>query len=255
MSDGDPASDHLAQNRAVWSSRALDYIAPGRRDWARNEPAWGIWSIPESTLGVLPDVQGTDVVELGCGTAYVSAWLARAGARPFALDPTKAQLATASDLQREFGLRFPLLLATAEAVPLADERFDLAISEYGACLWADPSRWIPEAARLLRPGGRLIFLTTSALMTLCMPDAGAASERLQRGAFGLYRLTWSDSPGVEFHLPHGDWIRLLRANGFDLEDLIEVQPPADAASRYAHVSLEWARRWPCEEIWKARKRA
>jgi SAM-dependent methyltransferase len=254
MSSGD-SSDHLALNRAVWSSRALANVAPGRRDWARSEPAWGIWSVPESTLGVLPDVKGANVVELGCGTAYVSAWLARAGARPVALDLTQAQLATASDLQREFGLRFPLLLATAEAVPLADGRFDLAISEYGASLWADPSRWIPEAARLLRPGGRLIFLTSSMLMTLCMPDAGTASDRLQRDGFGLHRLTWSDAPGVEFHLSHGDWIRLLRANGFELEDLIEVRPPADAATRHGHVSIEWARRWPCEELWKARKRA
>jgi len=249
------ASDHLAQNRAVWSAWARDYVATGRRDWARSEPVWGIWSVPESTLRVLPDVGGADVIELGCGTAYVSAWLARAGARPVALDPTRAQLATAGELQREFGLGFPLLLATAEAVPLAGGCFDVAISEYGACLWADPYRWIPEAARLLRPGGRLIFLTTSALLTLCMPDAGAASDRLQRDAFGLYRMTWSDSPGVEFHLSHGDWIRLLRASGFELEELIEVRPPADAATRFSHVSVEWARRWPCEEIWKARRRA
>jgi SAM-dependent methyltransferase len=116
MSDGD-ASDHLAHNRTVWSSWAPDYVAPGRRGWARREAVWGIWSVPDSTLGVLPDVAGADVVELGCGTAYISAWLARAGARPVALDPTAAQLATARDLQREFGLRFPLLLATAEAVP------------------------------------------------------------------------------------------------------------------------------------------
>src|SRR5262249_58345007 len=140
MRDAD-TPDHLAQNRAFWGSRAADWIAPGRGDWARSEPAWGIWAVPESTLGVLPDVAGLDVIELGCGTAYVSAWLARAGARPVGLDTTGAQLATARDLQRELGLRFPLLLATAEAVPLAAERFDLAISAYGACLWADPGRW------------------------------------------------------------------------------------------------------------------
>jgi len=254
MSDGD-ASDHLAHNRAVWSSWAPDYLEPGRRGWTSSQVTWGIWSVPESTLGVLPDVTGADVIELGCGTAYLSAKLARAGARPVGLDPTAAQLATARGLQREFGLGFPLILAAAEAVPLAAERFDLAISEYGACLWADPSRWVPEAARLLRPGGLLIFLTNAALLTLCLPDEGAASDRLQRDAFGVYRVTWSDTPGVEFHLSHGDWLRLLRANGFELEDLIEVRPPADATTRFPHVSLEWARRWPCEEIWKARKRA
>src|SRR5262249_8121804 len=103
MSDGD-ASDHLAQNRAAWSSWAAAYGAPGRRGRARSDRVLGIWGGSESTLGVLPDVAGLDVVGLGCGTAYVSAWLARAGARPVGLDPTAAQLATARVLQREFGL-------------------------------------------------------------------------------------------------------------------------------------------------------
>src|SRR5207245_3459952 len=79
MSDGD-ATDHLAHNRAVWSSRAPDYLEPGRRGWTSSQLTWGIWAVPESTLGVLPDVTGADVIELGCGTAYLSAKLARAGA-------------------------------------------------------------------------------------------------------------------------------------------------------------------------------
>jgi len=60
---------------------------------------------------------------------------------------------------------------------------------------------------------------------------------------------------VEFHLGHGDWIRLLRANGFEVTDLIEVRPAEDATTRYPFVTVDWARRWPCEEVWKARQRA
>jgi SAM-dependent methyltransferase len=212
--------------------------------------------VPESTLGVLPDVRGQDTIELGCGTGYVSAWLAQRGARPVGIDLSPAQLDTARALQREFGLVFPLVQASAEDVPLADARFDFAISEYGACLWADPYRWVPEAARLLRPGGRLVFLTNAFLLTLCLPDQenGAAGDRLLRDAFGMRRLAWSTSPEVEFHLPHGEWIRLLHANDFEVEALVEVRPPADATSRYPFVPLDWARRWPCEEIWKARRR-
>ena len=52
--------------------------------------------------------------------------------------------------QDEFEIRFPLIHADAERVPLQDSSFDLAISEYGAALWCDPYRWIPEAARILR---------------------------------------------------------------------------------------------------------
>jgi hypothetical protein len=45
---------------------------PGRLNWTQDEPSWGIWSVPESQLAVLPeDVQGLDVIELGCGTGYV----------------------------------------------------------------------------------------------------------------------------------------------------------------------------------------
>jgi SAM-dependent methyltransferase len=143
----------------------------------------------------------------------------------------------------------------AEAIVFPDASFDFAISEYGACLWADPQRWVPEAARLLRPGGQLVFLTNSFLMTLCMPpeDGVAATERLLRPAFGMYRVEWPGNSGVEFHLSHGDWIRLLRRSGFEVEDLIEVRPAVGAISRYPFATVEWARRWPCEEVWKARK--
>jgi SAM-dependent methyltransferase len=158
-------------------------------------------------------------------------------------------------LQRQYGLDFPLIHGAAEAIPYPDASFDFAISDYGACLWADPEHWVPEAGRLLRPGSQLVFLTNSLLMTLCTPpeDGVAATERLLRPAFGMYRVEWPGNSGVEFHLPHGDWIRLLRRSGFEVEDLIELRPAVGAASRYSFVTIEWARKWPCEEVWKARK--
>ena len=159
--------DHVRRNRAAWDRWAAEYAGPGVRNWAAAEPAWGIWNIAEAQAGVLPaDLEGRDSIELGCGTGYVSAWLARRGARPVGLDNSAAQLATARQLQDRFGLRFPLIHASAEQAPFADARFDLAISEYGASIWCDPYRWIPEAARLLRPGGQLIFLVNSVLLML-----------------------------------------------------------------------------------------
>lgn len=258
MSDELP--EHVRRNRAHWDVQAAAYVASGERAWEEQEPSWGIWSVPESTLGVLPaDLAGRDAIELGCGTAYVSAWLARRGARVVGIDNSQAQLATARRLQRAHGLDFPLLHGNAESVPLPDASFDLAISEYGACLWADPHRWVPEAARLLRPGGQLVFLVNSMLMSLCTPpeDGIAATERLLRPAFGLHRLEWPDpaDESVEFHVTHGDWIRILRGAGFEIEALLEVRPPEGATTRYPFVTLEWARKWPCEEVWKARKRA
>ena len=118
-----------------------------------------MFGVREDAIGSpLGDVSGLDVVELGCGTAYFSAQLAYRGARPVGVDPTPAQLATARRMMEAAGVSFPLVEAPAERVPLPDASFDLAVSEFGASLWADPALWIPEAARLLRPNGRLVFL-------------------------------------------------------------------------------------------------
>lgn len=249
--------EHVLQNRAYWDQKARDYVASGERHWVENTPTWGIWNVPESQVGMLPaDLEGRDVIELGCGTAYVGSWLARRGASVVGIDNSEAQLDTARRLQREHGLDFPLIHGNAEAVPYPDASFDFAISEYGACLWADPERWIPEAARLLRPGGRLHFLTNAFLLMLCAPEEETepATERLLRPAFGMGRIVWPGDSGVEFHPSHGDWIRMLRAAGFEIEALVELRPPEGASSRHPFVTVEWARQWPSEEVWKARKR-
>jgi SAM-dependent methyltransferase len=250
------SSEDLARNVEIWTKANAEYTAArARQDWAQEEITWGLWSVPESELGVLGDVAGLDVCELGCGTGYISAWLARRGARPVGVDPTASQLDTARSLQPEFGLEFPLLESAAESVPLDDGSFDLVVSEYGASIWADPDRWVSEASRLLRPSGRLVFLCNSPLVILCSPDDGPAGERLLRPQFGMKRFEWPEG-GVEFHLAHGEWIRLLRAHGFDVEALDEIQAPPDAQDHpvYDFVTADWGRRWPAEEIWSARKR-
>jgi len=250
-------SDDLARNVAQWTRANAEHTnAAAEQQWRREELSWGVFGVPESELGTVGDVTGLDVVELGCGTAYISAWLARRGARPVGVDPTPAQLATAQRLQEDTGIVFPLVEAPGESVPLADASFDLAISEFGASLWADPYRWVPEAARLLRPRGRLVFLTNSNIAQLCFPDVGKVTTTLQRPLFGMYRTTWPDEEGVEFHLPHGKWIELLRANGFELEALHELRAPEGAHESvyYDYVDVAWARSWPAEEIWVARKR-
>jgi SAM-dependent methyltransferase len=249
----DPGEGHVGRNRAAWTAFAPEYADRAPSQWSREEIDWGIWGIKESALEVLGDIAGLDAVELGCGTAYFSAWLARSGARPVGVDVTPAQLATARAMQDRFELRFPLIEASAEAVPLAGESFDLALSEYGASIWCDPYRWIPEAARLLRPGGRLVFLCNGVLLMLTEPAQGAAGQELLRDYFGMHRFEWPDDGSVEFHLGYGDWIRVLRANGFEVERLIEIQAPEGGSTRFDLVTPEWARRWPSEEIWVARK--
>lgn len=227
--------------------------AGAARAWAEEEIVWGLFRIPERELGVLGDVAGLDVVELGCGTAYFSAWLARAGARPVAVDLTPAQLETARRCRDEFGVSFPLVEADGEAVPLADCSFDLVLSEYGASAWCDPRKWIAESARLLRDGGRLVFLTNSVLAGLCVPDdEGAAEEHLQRAQRDFSRVHWSGG-GVEFHPSHGEWIEVLRANGFVVDALHELYAPIEAENHeyYDIATADWARQWPAEDLWVA----
>lgn len=251
--------EHVAANREAWDRYAEGYAEPGRRAWASPKPSWGIWGVKESELRLLPDdLEGKDTIELGCGTAYVSAWLARRGARPVGIDNSPAQLETARRFQRELGIDFPVHLGNAEQTPFPDASFDFAISEYGACLWADPYRWVPEAARILRPGGRLVFLTNGIILQLAVEEYvvnDPAKEALRRPLFGTHRTVWPDDTAVEFHLPHGEWIRLLREHGFEIERLVEIQAPPDAvdSEKYSYVTADWARKWPSEEAWVARK--
>ncbi len=252
--------DYAQHNRDHWTQANARYTAGWARSrWAQDHVQWGVWHQPEEKVRALPDIRGRDVIELGCGTAYFGAWLKKLGARRVVgIDITPAQLETARTMNADFGLGIELIEASAEAVPLLDASFDLAVSEYGASIWCDPYLWIPEAARLLRPAGELVFLGNSTLSILCSPDEGQVGDRLQRPQRGLRRLDWTDQePTTEFHIGAGDMFRLLRRTGFEVLDLIELFAPDDAEDHpyYNSIPAEWAKRWPAEEIWRARRSA
>jgi len=248
--------DYIERNKAEWERWSPNYVKRGREAWAADELHWGMWGIPESELRLVDSLEaGADVIELGCGTAAICAWLARRGFRPTGVDFVRPLLETAAEFEREFGVGFPLLCANAEQLHFEDASFDCAISEYGASLWCDPHRWVAEAARLLRPNGLLVFVTNSAHLVSCTPDdGGLAGDRLVRDYFSRYRVEFEGTDAVEFHLNHGNWVRLLRTNGFVIEDLVETRPPEGGATpRFPFASAEWAQLWPSEEIWVARK--
>lgn len=250
-------SADVARNRRYWDGERADaHGEVARAHWEAAEPTWGLWATPESRAGMIPaGIAGQRAVELGCGTGYVSAWLARAGARVVGIDVAGRQLATARALRDESGLDLALVQGDAGRLPFRDGAFDFAISEYGASLWCDPHQWIPEAARVLAPGGRLVFLRPSPLFAMCLPERGETAPALLRPQSGLRRLAWERA--TEFTLPHGELIGLLRGCGFVIEELIEPVAPQDEEdprwfSADTTVPAGWARRWPTEEIWKVR---
>ena len=254
----DPQADALA-NRQVWGEWAESYVEAGRRAWAgERPPSWGMWPQPESELDVLGDVAGLDALDYGCGTGYWSNWLTQKGARVTAFDNSPVQLATCRRFQEEFGVAFPTNQASAglfDPAVFPDASFDLVLSEYAGLTWADPYRTVPECARLLRPGGRLVFLKIGVLLEVCWEiGAEAAGDELLLDYFSLHRMEDPKDGSVAFDLPTGEWIRLFRANGLVVESLRELQPPADSPpSRHTFVTLDWARKWPAEEIWTVRK--
>ena len=258
MSKESKLPPHVRENRAYWDGMADDWVAAGKRAWATHDPYWGCWHLPEDELRLLPEsMEGMDAIELGCGTGYVSGWMARRGARVVGIDNSERQLATARRLAEQHGISLTLLHGSAEHIPLPDASFDFAISEYGAAIWCDPHVWIPEAHRLLRPGGELVFLGNSPLATICMPPSGAACEpHLHRPYFGLHRIDWTqveiDPGGIEFNLTISDWLRLFRETGFEVVDYLELEVPSGSPDRFSTPG-HWAHQWPAEQVWKLRK--
>jgi SAM-dependent methyltransferase len=245
-------------NRRFWDADADAYQeAHGTRlrDAAR---AWGVWRIPESELNVLGDVEGADVLELGCGAAEWSIALGGSGARTVAVDQSRSQLAharAAVERAREADdPRVVLVLASASALPFADESFDVVFGDHGAMSFCDPARSVPEVARLLRPGGLLAFSTATPLLYLTYDSRrDRQSRRLQHRAFG--RRHWRFGSGTsDYVVSTGEWLRRFRGSGLVAEDLIELRAPKGATTTFDNFApYKWARRWPAEQIWKVRK--
>lgn len=256
----DMLPEHAVVNRDHWNAHAHAWVASGERNWATDAPTWGIWEAPESELQLLPaDMTGLDAVELGCGTGYGSAWMTRRGARVTGVDVSERQLATARRLAGQHDLPITWVHGNAEATPFADDSFDFALSEYGAALWCDPLVWIPEAARIVRPGGRLVFLSNHPLALACSPADGSTPipRRLERSTFDLHRIDWRDVPhdpgGIEFTLPLSQWSQLFQEVGFEIVRILEPRPsqPGDDVRFFA--TRAWAFDHPSEIVFDLRK--
>jgi SAM-dependent methyltransferase len=243
------APRHVRVNRRAWDRMSTEYQTKHGERLTEAARAWGVWRLPEDGIRALGDVRGKDVLELGCGAAQWSIALAQDGVRPIGIDLSAKQLQYA----RRASQSLPLVQGTAEELPFADGSFDVVFGDHGAMGFADPDRTVPEAARVLRPGGRLVFAIAGPLLFMCWnPKTERVDRRLHAEWFGMR--SDEDEDTIQFQLPYGSWIDLFRANGLDVERLLHLRPPQGATTTYDdYVSLRWARSWPAEDLWVARK--
>lgn len=247
-------TDHVEQNREYWNSISADYQKQHGSQLGKVDPTWGVWAVPESELCILGDVAGKDVLEFGCGGAQWSIALARRGARMTGIDLSSVQLQHAREFVAAEGLDVTLVEGNAERTPFADASFDIVFCDHGAMTFANPRKTVPEAARILRPGGLFIFnMATPWLDAATERTTEVVGDRLLVDYFDMP--PWQDSIGqTTFQLGYGDWIRLFRQSGLAIEDLVEIRPKETATTTYeGYAPLEWARRYPAEHIWKVRR--
>lgn len=251
--------DHLSINKDIWNADAANWVDFAKHRWSLETPEWGNWGNPDDGLNLLPpDMADLDAIELGCGTGYVSGWMIRRGARVTAIDISTEQLATARSIAADHGADITFIEGNAEETSLPDASFDFAISEYGASIWCPPDKWLPEAWRLLRPGGRLVFLGNHPLSLICSPLDGSPCDRtLHRPYRGMWGADWTEveyePTGVCFNLTISSWMDLFAETGFDVTKYQEIFAPEWASGTRAAIPADWAKTYPVEQVWHLQK--
>jgi SAM-dependent methyltransferase len=215
-------------NRRWWDAAAPAYLAEHGGDLGDVDFLWGPEGLREAGAGLLGDVAGRRVLEIGCGSAPCARWLRRAGAEVVGLDLSGGMLARAAELGRSTGVAVPLVQADAAALPLADASVDVVCSAYGGLPFvADADGVLREVARVLRPGGRFAA-SVNHPMRWPFPDSpDPADLRIVSSYFDRtpYVETGEDDEVVyvEHHRTVGDWVRAVVGAGLVLEDLVEPE--------------------------------
>ena len=253
--------DYVSINRDIWNAEAADWVELAHHRWNLETPEWGNWNNPEPEVCMLPaDMTGLDAVELGCGTGYVSGWMQKRGAKVTAIDISAEQLATARQIAGEHGADITFIEGNAEETGLPDASFDFAISEYGASIWCPPETWLQEAHRLLRPGGRLVFLGNHPLSLICAPLNGSPTNKtLHRPYRNMWGADWTEvefePTGVCFNLTTSDWMRLFAERGFAVTSYQELYAPHAGMGTRGAVPAQWATEYPAEQVWHLQKQS
>lgn len=221
-------------NRRWWDADAAAYHETHADFLGVDSPAgefvWCPEGLHEGDWRLLGDIVGKTVLEIGCGSAPCSRWLAAHGAHPVGLDISRQMLDRGLAAMAAGGPTVPLVQAGAEQLPFADAAFDLACSAFGAVPFvADSGQVMREVARVLRPGGRWVFSVNHPMRWIFPDDPGPEGLRATIPYFDRTPYVELDAEGeptyVEHHRTIGDRVREIVGAGLTLVDIIEPDWP------------------------------
>ncbi len=224
------AAESREASRRWWDADAADYLAEHSGDIGEVEFVWCPEGLREEDARLLGDVAGRRVLEVGAGSAPCARWLARAGARPVALDLSAGMLRHAAALGDGTGVVVPLVQADATQLPFRDGSFDVACSAFGAVPFvAEPDQVMREVARVLRPGGRWVFAVNHPMRWMFSDDPGPDGLVVRQSYFDRTPYVEVDAKGaatyVEHHRTLGDRVRDVVAAGLVVADVVEPEWP------------------------------
>ncbi|MCA5893558.1 class I SAM-dependent methyltransferase [Isoptericola sp. NEAU-Y5] len=216
--------------RGWWDANAAEYLDEHGDFLGAATFRWGPEGLTEDEAGLLGDVAGAAVLEVGAGAAQCSRWLATRGARVVASDVSGGMLAGGDRLDAAAGVVVPRVQADARALPFADEAFDVVFTSFGAIPFVPDARRVhAEAARVLRPGGRWVFSVTHPVRWAFPDDPTARGLIADRSYFDRRPYAESDDDGrvtyAEYHRTLGDHVRDVVAAGLRLRDVVEPEWP------------------------------
>ncbi|GAA4422259.1 class I SAM-dependent methyltransferase [Georgenia halophila] len=229
--DGEAAA---VANARWWTDSSADYLAEHGEFLGAADFCWcpeGLREADAQLLGRLEDLRGGGrVLEVGCGAAQCSRWLAARGVDVVATDVSDGMLARAAELDADTGTAVPTVLADARHLPFPDAAFDVAFSAFGAVPFVpDPAAVHAEAARVLRAGGRWVFSVTHPVRWAFPDDPTTRGLTVTRSYFDRDPYVERGATGAplyaEFHRTLGDHVRDLVSAGLIIEDLVEPEWP------------------------------
>lgn len=216
--------------RAAWNRLSADYQR--RHQIPTHSAHYGPWAPLENELRLLGDVRGQQILELGCGGGQCAIAFARQGAHVAGIDLSDAQLDHARLLAAQEQVTVEFVQGTVEDLHVfASAAHDIVFSAYAFQYVAAMQRCMAECARVLRPGGRLVFSLDHPFRD-CFFDAedDEMSVFPVHGYFDHTPMHWAWDGMAELamtshHHTIAEWVDMLAGAGFRLQRLLEPAPP------------------------------